>query len=164
MLVTVIPHQLCAHFHAGDRVNHHNGRICHLQRRFDLADKIGETGSIQQINLVLFVLAGHQRGADGHFAVALFVLKVGHGGAILHPPQARGGAAGVQHCLHQRGLPRPAVPDKDNIADAIGRMFFHQMLRQPPSRKKRHTVARGQMGLLAQVRIVTEGWDVVKAC
>ena len=55
----------------------------------------------------------------------LFVVKVGDGGAVVHPADPIDGAGGEEQGRHQLGLAASAVSDDSHVAEAGGVVDLH---------------------------------------
>jgi len=60
VLLDDVPGQVCAHLDSGDAVQEYDGQVSHAQAAVHLADEIGIAGQVEDVELVLFPVDGHQ--------------------------------------------------------------------------------------------------------
>jgi len=120
------PGQLRAHFHTGHRIDHDRHRVRHADGILDFALKVGVAGRIKNVDFVAIVLAGHQRRADGHAALALVFLVVRNGVLLFNPTQTCCRPGVEEQRLHERCLTGVLVPDKGNITQLISGVNLHR--------------------------------------
>ena len=52
-------------------------------------------------------------------------MVVGEGVPLFDLAEAGCPSGGEEHCLGERGLPRPSVADEGHVADVVRRVFLH---------------------------------------
>ena len=113
-----------------DPRDHEQHPVGGRQGRAHVADEVGVAGGVQQVDLEAVVLDGRHGQGDRDVLAGLLGLEVGHGGAVLDPPEAVGGPGRVTHRLDQRGLAGAPVTNDQDVSDMIGGIALH---RQPAS-------------------------------
>ena len=89
--------------------NHDNRAVSNTERLFHFADKIKESGSVENIDLIVIPLDRNQRCANGNSSLLLLLCKVGNGIAVLNLTHSGCQTAQIGHCFHQRGFAGAAV-------------------------------------------------------
>ena len=79
IFLAVVPDPLGDDFHAGDAVDHDNGRIHHRQHQLGFVDEHVEAGRIDDIDLRLAPLHVGQAGGNRHLARDFFFVVIGGG-------------------------------------------------------------------------------------
>ncbi len=115
---------------AVDGADHEHGEVGDAQRGGHVAHEVGVAGRVDEVDLVVTPLERGDRQRQRDAPLVLLGVVVAHRRAVLDPAEAVDGACPVQERLRQAGLARPAVADKGDIADVIGREPLHQA---PPS-------------------------------
>ncbi len=124
--LTVVPGELGADLHPGDRIDQHHRPVGHAQGRDHLADEVGVAGRVEQIDLVVFVLERKQGSGQRQLAADLLVLEVGDRVAFFDLTHPVDGAGMEQERLAQRGLSAAAVRDQGDVADGVGCIVLHR--------------------------------------
>jgi hypothetical protein len=124
------PDDLGLGLHPLDRRDHEQHRVGRGQGRAHVADEVGVAGGVEQVDLEAVIFDGCDGQGDRDLLAGLLGLEVGHGGAVLDPPDAVGGPGGMQHRLDQRGLAGAPVTNDQDVADTVGGVALH---RQPAS-------------------------------
>ena len=127
-IVTVrdVPDFFRLHFYSGYAVHQDQGRIGRHHRGASVVDENIEAGRIEQVDLFLVPLGRGHGGGNGDLALDLLVVEIRDGGALIHPAQAAGGAAGEQQSRGQGGLSGVPVADQADIPDLVGFVNFHR--------------------------------------
>ena len=123
------PGLLGADLDAGRGVDDDDGRVGHAQGGLHVADEVGVAGRVDDVDLGVPPLDGGHAGADGDAPLDLVRVEIGDGVAFVDPAQAGGGLGVEEERLRQRRLPRTAVREQADVADAIGGILFHGALR-----------------------------------
>ncbi len=74
------------------------------------------TGSVNQIDLMIFPVGGHSCRNNGNTTLALLLHPVRHCGAFIHIAEAIGATGIEQNPLSRRGLTGINMRDNTNIA------------------------------------------------
>src|SRR6185437_5216106 len=125
-LVSIIPNALRNHFHAGYAIHHDQGGFHRRHNHLGFMDEHVETGHVHQVDLGLSPLGNGEPGGDGHLAGYFLFVVIGDRGAVVHAPQALGGARGEEHGGNQGSLACVAVADYRNVADIRAFVGFHE--------------------------------------
>src|SRR6266536_2788523 len=111
------------------------GRYSGGQGRADVADEVRVAGGVEQVDLEPIVLDGGGRQRHGDVLAGLFGLEVGHGGTVLDAANPVDRAGAVQERLDQRRLAGTAMPDNQDVTDALRGVALHGIRALPHSRR-----------------------------
>src|ERR1019366_9318123 len=113
------------HFHSGNAVHQHDGRIGSHQGAPRIVNKYVVTRRIQDVDLGLLPL-GHGDGSrDRDFALDFLLVKIGDRVALIDAEKAVGGSGGEQQPGCERRLAGIAVAHYTNVPDILAFVDFH---------------------------------------
>ena len=114
-----LPRHLRLDLDAVDGRDHDDDRVDRPDRRSEVADEVGVSGSVQHVDLRSVPLDRRHRQRDGD-PLALFVgVVVGDRGAVFDGSHPGDGPRREQHGFEQRGLAGPSVTDQQDVADVL---------------------------------------------
>ena len=105
------------------------GRLDHLQRGGDLAEKVRVAGRVNEIDLHPVPLAGGECGVDAGLALDFFRVKIGDSGTVFNASLAVNGPGNIEERFGEGSLPCAAVSDKCNVAYGVYGVPAHHPLR-----------------------------------
>ena len=88
-----LPGMLGADLHARGGADHDYGGVGGRETAVGLADEVGVTGGVDEVELVVFPLRGEEGGVDADLALDLVGVEVGGRGAVFDASEAVNGAA-----------------------------------------------------------------------
>jgi hypothetical protein len=103
----------------GDRV--HRGQ--HAQC---LADEVGISGGVDEVDVGAAVVEADQGGAQGVLVFLFEGVGVGDGVAFFHRAGGLDAAGLMEQCLHQGGLAGAGMSDQGDVADFFSGVFGHK--------------------------------------
>src|SRR4029077_5364558 len=120
IFVGLTPNGFRLRLHAGDGVEHADRAVQHAQRALDFHGEVHVTGSVDNIDAILFAEAvpcGRGGGAgDGDAALALLLHPVHGGGAFIHRTDLVGHTGVEQDALGRRGFSGVDVRHDPDVA------------------------------------------------
>jgi hypothetical protein len=120
-----VPGQLRPHLHAGDRADHHHGRVGGRGGAIGVTDEVGIAGRVDDVERVPLPLRRQQRGVDADLALRLVRVEVGSSGAFLDFAQAVDRTAYKKGGLGKRRFAGAAMSQEDEITDLFCRVVLH---------------------------------------
>src|SRR5208282_4735845 len=103
---------------------------------FCFGDESGVAGKIEEIDFYVGAFAEgagplgvSEAGLNGDFSGNFFLVPVAGGAAVRNFSPAWGGARGEEQRRHQLRLAGAAVADNANVANVLGEIVFHTVLR-----------------------------------
>jgi hypothetical protein len=115
--------------HAVDRRHHDDHGVDRADRGVDVADEVRVAGGVEDVDLHAADLDRRERQRDADALADLLGVVVGDGVAVLDLAHPRDAAGREQHRFEERGLPRPAVAEEQDVAD-VGRFVgLHRSFR-----------------------------------
>lgn len=127
--VELRPDELRADLDPRRRVDDHERRVRHAQRRVLVAGEVEETGSVEEVDLDTFMRERGKRDVDGDAALLFFRICVEDARRVIYLAEPVRGADGVEQALDEGRFPRSAVPHDRNIADLLG--MYDGQIRSP---------------------------------
>ena len=108
-----------------DGVDHEHGHLSGVHRGNGVADEVGVTRRVEQVDLVIVEGNGSNRGADGELAANLLVVEVEIGLPVVRRAHALGSAGDEQHRLCERRLTGPVLADKRDVTHMLRSWCSH---------------------------------------
>ena len=99
-----------------DGVNHEHGHLGGVHRGDRIADEVGVTRGVEQVDFVVLVMNSSNGRADGELAPDLFVVVIEIGLAVVGRAHAGRATGDEQHRLSERSLAGAILADKRDVA------------------------------------------------
>ena len=115
--VRLMPHRFALRFDPLARAEHHHGTVEHSQAAFHLGREIDVPRRVEQVDVVAVPVEGHAGRVDGDPAFLLFLVAVGLGRPLIHPPHAMLRTAEKQHLLSDGRLARIDVGNDADVTN-----------------------------------------------
>ena len=115
-----VPRDLGADLDPGVRPQDQEGGVGAPERAVDVADEIGVTGAVDQVDFVAGPLELGEAEADRDLPLDLVGGVIEHGRALRDPPEPTGGLGEEQHGLGEGGLPHAVMRDERDVTDLSG--------------------------------------------
>ena len=99
-------HPAGVYFYARLGVYHYHRGIDAAHRADGLADEVGISGRIDDVESLAGMIEMHHAGFDGVFMMFFLFVEIAYAAAVVHADQAVDHARGREHAVDQRGLAR----------------------------------------------------------
>ena len=122
------PSQLSPDLYSAFSVDKNNGSVGNTDTLPDFPLKIKIAGCIQYVDLYIIPHDGSDGSLQRKAAASLLGIIVGYRIACGNRPEPIRRVCDIQHCLGERGLPAPAMPQQDDIPNLFGLNRSHVCL------------------------------------
>ena len=127
-LVRALPDAARVHLHTHDAAQDDQRALDDAHRRDRVPLKARVARSVDQVDLAVLPVRMRHGGGQGHTALVLVVVPVGHRRASLDRAEPVHGTALEEHRLDERGLSGAAMAGDDDISDLGGVGYGHSAL------------------------------------
>jgi hypothetical protein len=117
VLHSQLPHHLVLDFHPVHGRDHEQDRVHRPERRADVADEVGVSRGVEDVELGVAPLDGGERQGDADLTLDLLGLEVADGVPVLDGSHPSGGSSQEDQCLCEGCLATAAVADEKYVAD-----------------------------------------------
>ncbi len=125
-----LPQSLGLHLGPANRVDDEERHLGGFHARDGVADEVGETGRVDDVDLDALVRDGCEREVDRELPLDLFGVVVEVGMAVVDGAEALGLAGHEEHRLGEGRLARASMADQNDVTDLLGAESSH--LASPP--------------------------------
>jgi hypothetical protein len=114
--VSLTPDRFRLGLHAANSAKHGNGAVQNAKRAFDFYRKVDMTGSVDEVDFVVFPLTGGNSRSNGDASLLFLLHPVHDGRAFMHFADLMGTSGVIEYPLAYGGFSCVDVSDDTNVA------------------------------------------------